>query len=513
KVASKKKVSPYALFASDNPGALISSVQLNGENYNEWATEMRNALQAKRKIGFIDGTIEKPPPDSDDLDPWKSVNSMIVGWIRSSIEPKVRSTVTYFVDAHSLWVNLQQRFSVGNKVRVYEVKARLASCRQEGLSVMEYYGRLCSMWEEIQTYKLNPLCTCGAGWEFEKEREEEKVHQFIMGLDDARYGNIVTSIIGTDPLPDLATVYQKVIREEQRLKAARVREQGSEAVGFVAKKDVSQESLAMVARFEASSGQSQRRVVCSNCGRTGHEKANCWQLVGFPEWYTERGKSSTRGASRGRGGYHGDMSGGGRGRGTHTAHATTSNSSVFPDFTPDQLRALSQLIQERTTPSNDKLSGKLYGDLILDTGASHHMTGVLSFLEITSVFHCPIGFADGSKTYGTHIGTMKISDTITLSDVLFVPNLNCSLISVSKLLRQTSCFALLTDTLCILQDRFTRTLIGAGEERDGVYYFKDVMAARVNKVSASTDQILWHRRLGHPSFSVISALPVLPPVS
>ncbi|CAL9221481.1 unnamed protein product [Arabidopsis halleri] len=235
---------------------------------------MRNALQAKRKIGFIDGTIEKPPPD---------------------------------------------------------------------------------------------------------KREEEKVHQFIMGLDDARYGNIVTSIIGTDPLPDLATVYQKVIREEQRLKAARVRGQGSEAVGFVAKKDVSQESLAMVARFEASSGQSQRRVVCSDCGRTGHEKANCWQLVGFPEWYTERGKSSTRGASRGRGGYHGDMSGGGRGRGSgrnqnaqaHTAHATTSNSSVFPDFTPDQLRALSQLIQERTAPSNDKLSGKLYGDLILDTGASH----------------------------------------------------------------------------------------------------------------------------------------------
>lgn len=29
-------VSPYSLFSSDNHGAMITSVQLKGENYNEW---------------------------------------------------------------------------------------------------------------------------------------------------------------------------------------------------------------------------------------------------------------------------------------------------------------------------------------------------------------------------------------------------------------------------------------------------------------------------------------------
>ena len=29
-----------------------------------------------------------------------------------------------------------------------------------------------------------------------------------------------------------------------------------------------------------------------------------------------------------------------------------------------------------------------------------------------------------------------------------------------------------------------RTLIGAGKERDGVYYFQDVMAARVHRVTS-----------------------------
>lgn len=46
-------VSPYTLPNSNNPGALITSVLLNGENYNEWSTEMLNALQAKRKSGFV----------------------------------------------------------------------------------------------------------------------------------------------------------------------------------------------------------------------------------------------------------------------------------------------------------------------------------------------------------------------------------------------------------------------------------------------------------------------------
>ena len=48
----KKEVaspSPYVLYSSDNPGAVITSVKLNGENDNEWSVEMLNALQAKRR--------------------------------------------------------------------------------------------------------------------------------------------------------------------------------------------------------------------------------------------------------------------------------------------------------------------------------------------------------------------------------------------------------------------------------------------------------------------------------
>lgn len=75
-------------------------------------------------------------------------------------------------------------------------------------------------------------CTCGAVTAFTKEKEEEKIHQFVMGLDDSHFGGLCTGIIAADPLPSLGEVYAKIIREEQRLLSARVREQQLEALGF-----------------------------------------------------------------------------------------------------------------------------------------------------------------------------------------------------------------------------------------------------------------------------------------
>lgn len=50
--------------------------------------------------------------------------------------------------------------------------------------------------------------------------------------------------------------------------------------------------------------------------------------------------------------------------------------------------------------------------------------------------------------------------------------------------------------------------IGKCEERDGVYYFTEVDSAKINSVDVNRDQALLHQRLGHPSFYVLSALPL-----
>jgi len=157
------------------------------------------------------------------------------------------------------------------------------------------------------------------------------------------------------------------------------------------------------------------------------------------------------------------------------------------------------------------LSGKTcLTDVVIDTGASHHMTGDCSILvNVFDIVPSPVTKPDGKASRATKCGTLPLSSSYQLHDVLYVPDFDCTLISVSKLLKQTSSIAIFTDTLCFLQDRFSRTLIGAGEEREGVYYFTGVVSPRVNKASLdlAISGDLLHRRLGHPSASVLLSLP------
>jgi len=57
---ARRRISPYDLSANDNPGAVISQPLLNGRNYDEWSQNLRVALSARKKFGFIDETIPKP---------------------------------------------------------------------------------------------------------------------------------------------------------------------------------------------------------------------------------------------------------------------------------------------------------------------------------------------------------------------------------------------------------------------------------------------------------------------
>lgn len=54
---------PLILKSPLNRGSTISAVQLTGDNYAEWEVEMMNALRAKRKLGFVDGSIKNHAAD------------------------------------------------------------------------------------------------------------------------------------------------------------------------------------------------------------------------------------------------------------------------------------------------------------------------------------------------------------------------------------------------------------------------------------------------------------------
>lgn len=55
----------------------------------------------------------------------------------------------------------------------------ITNCKQNMKSVLEYYGWLSKLWEELQNVTTATMCTCYASSAIEKEREDARIHKFF----------------------------------------------------------------------------------------------------------------------------------------------------------------------------------------------------------------------------------------------------------------------------------------------------------------------------------------------
>jgi hypothetical protein len=503
----KKTPTPYDLNSNDNPGILITQVQLKGENYDEWSRAIRTSLRARRKWGFVEGTIEQPKEGSSDLEDWWTVQSMLVSWVLNTVEPNLRSTISYQENVKQLWEDIKERLSISNGPRIQQIKMDLAECRQTGMTMVAYYGKLKSLWDELANYQQVPICTCSGctcdvKGRMEKQREEEKVHQFLMGLDDVIYGTVRSNLLATDPLPKLNRVYATLVQEERVRAISRGKEERAEVVGF---------SAQVRGRSKGLAAMKDKDPVCSNCNRSGHEAEGCFQLVGYPEWWGDRprGESGGRGRGRQRGGYASGRGRNGnvRANAAHINGETSTamnipNNNALPGLSNDQWQTLVNLLNNHKVNENDKMTGKDC-EWIIDTGASNHMTGNIKLLqEMREITGCPVGLPDGKQVLATKEGSVILDGGLQIDNVLYVPKLSCNLISIPQLTVETKCVVHFTDTLCVMQDHTSKMLIGAGKQRDGLYFFKGIRHEKAHKASGICHLNLWHQRMGHPSFKI-----------
>ncbi|XP_026432474.1 uncharacterized protein LOC113329865 [Papaver somniferum] len=148
---SPKKNLVYHLGSSGGLGILITPIALKGTNYDEWARAIKRSLIAKRKFGFVDGTI-KQPEDPDQLDEWIVFHLVVVSWINNTLDSSIISTLGDYDNASLLWTHLKKRFCVVSGTRICQLKSSLSECKQgKSESVVVYYGRLNKIWDELLT--------------------------------------------------------------------------------------------------------------------------------------------------------------------------------------------------------------------------------------------------------------------------------------------------------------------------------------------------------------------------
>ncbi|KAF5480663.1 hypothetical protein F2P56_001396 [Juglans regia] len=137
---------PYRLETSDNPGTLLITEHLTTENYSTWSKSIQRALRVKNKLGFLDGTIDKLASTSALLlSLWERCNYMLVSWLQNAISLPLRPSIAFVDNTRKLRLELQDRFSPQNGLRIYELKKTLANLSQEADTISIYYGKLKSI--------------------------------------------------------------------------------------------------------------------------------------------------------------------------------------------------------------------------------------------------------------------------------------------------------------------------------------------------------------------------------
>jgi len=241
------------------------------------------------------------------------------------------------------------------------------------------------------------------------------------------------------------------------------------------------------------------RVWCDVCNKPSHTHATCWKIHGKP--------------------------------GNRFACAKRADTCPFSKEQMDQLLKLltsnpqsgnpSDSLAQTGSNSSAFFCHSSHTPWIIDSGASDHMT------NLSCVFHSyspcsgnnKVRIADGKFSSIAGKGSVKISEKITLKYVLHVPNLACNLLSVSQLSKDSNCRVTFFESHCEFQDISTGMTIGSARMVNGLYYFDDNFlrnkqalgfSTSISSLSIREQIMIWHLRLGHPSFSYLKYLfPVL----
>ena len=277
--------SPYYLHPSENPAIALVSPLLDPTNYNSWSRSVLTALSAKNKVEFVDGSLPRLASNHRLYAAWKRANNMVVSWLVHSVATSIRQSILWMDNAVDIWKDLKARYSQGDLLCISDLQHKLASIKQGNMNITDYFTKLRTIWDELESYRPDLVCTCASKCscdalvEAKKRKDQDRIMEFMHGLND-QYNHVRSNILMMDPLPSINKVFSYMAQQERQLAS-------SNALGNL--------SLVNVATNTRSSNS------CSYCGRDNHTVETCYKKNGFrPNFFFNRGgRGGGRGFGRG----------------------------------------------------------------------------------------------------------------------------------------------------------------------------------------------------------------------
>jgi len=211
--------------------------------------------------------------------------------------PELSEAFLYVNSTKELWDELTQRFGESNGPLLFHLEKEISELYQGGDPVAVYYTKLKRLWDETNDMSDVSICTCPETCPLVKKSQEldqrRKLMQFLMHLND-EYEAIRGQILLLDPLPSVNKAYSMIQRVERQRQVTHTSAVSKEVAACtnrlnVAEMSVSESVNALVARGTVKKDfkKSKMNKVCDHCQKPGHDKDQCFKLIGYPEWYDD----------------------------------------------------------------------------------------------------------------------------------------------------------------------------------------------------------------------------------
>jgi len=468
----------------------------------------------------------------------------------SSVSDFIAQTIVFHDAAISAWIDLKERFAKVDRVRISTLHSTINNLKQGTKSVLEYFLELRTFWDELNSHRPIPNCTCVHQCRCDSIRlakhcrVEDQILQFLIGFNES-FSVVKTQILLMEALPPINKVYSLVVQEESQNallpSPISVDESSISVNAYDSRKYAGNKGKG----FSGNCGKKVGGRFCTFCNRYNHTIEFFYQKHGHPSFNKVNSSS-------------------------HVANAETSDASkpaISSDvvaagsnfsLTQEKFDHLVSLLQQAnllssTSPPSRPISNHInttslghspgatsqtgiYSVIscslqtnseywLLGSGANDHICCSLSsFSSFYKIKPVNVNLPNSTSVLAHHAGNIQFSRNLFLTHVLYSPTFKLNLISISKLCDSLSCYVQFSSNSCAIQDLSTQKMIDLGEKLNGLYRLVVNASASshphlfpINKIpsticnSASSlvspvhnsnvipASALWHFRLGHLS--------------
>ncbi|XP_074322790.1 uncharacterized protein LOC141659761 [Apium graveolens] len=450
---------PLHLQSSDSPGMKLVSEPFDGTGFNNWKRSITIALSARNKLGF-----PKPLSTAPSYKSWSRCNDMVISWLIGALSKTIGRSVIYSNSAHEMWLELEERYGVSSGAQLFGLHKELAEVSQGNSNVADYITKMKMLWDDIDALCLIPVCSCGyscgASQKLSKFQQDQRIIQFLMGLNEKETQREIHST--GHFLPDSAS-----------LNVSKSYGSGNYNQGGNNK------------RFQTDT----KKLFCNYCKKQGHIIDKCYKLHGFPadfkftklKWMVANVEMSGQSTVSSQSVNPDNMSGPNQSAGS----SIVTGNNGFTGFIPELCSQFMQFLKSAINISSANFAGTISNlssvacfsdsntaNWILDSGSSDHMCFQKKLFSSLTKLSQPITIS------------MPNGQIISIDFVGSVP---------------------ITPEITIIEGHSLRKPMEIGDSQRGLYMLhssppfsaESSCLSNASFTTGNTSALVWHSRLGH----------------